>query len=282
MIKLWIKFTATVTLLATLITGSGCNAKTNNDSSESVSNSSISSTENTNPTEPLKNETVQIENDDYVIADEIEDIFTKEEFEELVDEFSEPYIENKINVDEDDLEKFVAIVNIDQLSEENPEFARELFGNETKEEYVNDAAKVIGMTYMFNHETYTKENSTDNFIDVSTAVYDESQREKIEIIEDYVTRIALVVDNDDEVNKLVEELLIALNSSQGELSYLDDGVGFGNQVNIALILNSIARNGLNKENRDWLQTLTSSEKYVSNIFTQYEGCSSAYTKKLTK
>lgn len=212
----------------------------------------------------------------------VDEILSDERFEKLVEEFSKPYIENNINVTEEDLEKFVSIVNIDELVEENPELASELFSTQTKEEYLNDAAKIIGMTYMYNHNNYMKDNNTDNFIDVSTAVHDEKQKEKIEKVEEYVDNIAEVTDNKDELNKLVEELLIALSDPQSELSYLDDGVGFGMQVDIALILNSIARNYLNQENRDWLQELTSSEKYVSNIFTEYEGCNTSYTRKLTK
>lgn len=220
---------------------------------------------------------------------EKKEILTTKRFETLVADFSKPYVKNNINVTTEDLVKFVSIVNIDELAEENPDLAEELFSAQKKEEYLNDAAKVIGMTYMYNHKVYTEENSTKNFINVSDAVHDEEQKQKIEKIEDYVTKISLKTNNEEELNNLVLEFLESLSDPQSELSYLDDGVGFGMQVDIALILNSIARNYLNQENRDWLQELTSSEKYVSNIFRVYEGCSTnsytsdtAYTRTRTK
>ena len=55
---------------------------------------------------------------------------------------------------------------------------------------------------------------------------------------------------------------------------MDDGVGFASQVNIALIADIFAAGYLNQENFDMLQILKTSEKYVSNIFSVYEGCSS--------
>ena len=224
----------------------------------------------TEPTELVivdATETIEIKNDE----------LTTEKFKQLVKDFSRAYIENNINVTETDLEKFVAIVNIDELVEDNPSLARELFAIQSKEEYLNDAAKVIGMTYMYNNNLYEKEKKTDNFINVSDAIYDEDQKAKIQMVEDYVSSIAHANGNKEEINKIVEEFLFSLSDPQSELSYLDDGVGFGMQVDIALILNSIARNDLNKENRDWLQELTSSEKYVSNIFTVYEGCNDFYS-----
>lgn len=223
----------------------------------------------TEPTELVivdATETIEIKNDE----------LTTEKFKQLVKDFSRAYIENNINVTETDLEKFVAIVNIDELVEDNPSLARELFAIQSKEEYLNDAAKVIGMTYMYNNNLYEKEKKTDNFINVSDAIYDEDQKAKIQMVEDYVSSIAHANGNKEEINKIVEEFLFSLSDPQSELSYLDDGVGFGMQVDIALILNSIARNDLNKENRDWLQELTSSEKYVSNIFTVYDGCNDSY------
>lgn len=211
------------------------------------------------------------------VSTDIDSIATKEEelstenFEKLVAEFAKPYIENGINVTTEDITKFVSFVNIDKLAEENPELASELFGTQTREEYLNDAAKIIGMTYMYNHNIYEKEQSTENFIRISDAVYG-PQKEKLQLVEEYVTKVAASQGNSEEVNKIVSDFLLNLSDPTRELSYLDDGVGFGMQVDIALILNSIGGNDLNQENRDWLQELTSSEKYVSNIFTVYERC----------
>lgn len=244
-------------------------------------NSRISNSESNVPT-ILPTETKTEATDPTIpVVEETNEILTTDNFNQLVEDFSEEYAENNINVTNEDLVKFVSIVNIDELAEENPELAAELFSVQTKEEYINDAAKVIGMTYMYNHNIYMKEGSTENFIDISAAVHDEDQKEKMEIVEDYVDDIAAATGDSEKVNEIVEDYLISLSDPQRELSYLDDGVGFGMQVDIALMLNTVASNDLNKENRDWLQELTSSEKYVSNIFAVYDECGNAYTNNYT-
>ena len=200
-------------------------------------------------------------------------------FETLVAEFAQPFVSNGLNISTEDLTKFVSIVNIDKLVEENPKFAAELFSIQTKEEYLNDAAKVIGATYSHNYMTFDKEVKTDNFIRISDAVYGE-QKEKVLIIEQYVDSIAKSRDSAEEVNRLVAELLVRMHCE--DLTYLDDGVGFGIQVYVELIRNYLAKDVLTKENYDMLSTMTDSQEYVSNIFTEYDRCLGINSKKLTK
>ena len=211
---------------------------------------------------------------------ELIDIFADDEFEPLTTENFEVLVSdyaNKYNkeyegiVTTKDIVKFVAITNIDMLSEDNRELANQLFGEQSKEEYLNDAAKLIGATVMYNFTKWNAESNTENFIRVSDLVYGE-QKDKMLKIEDYTDKIASAVNMDDKelVNKIVDEFLTDMNS--GSLSKLDDGVGFAAQVNIAVIADGIARNYLNKQNFDMFQVLKTSEKYVSNIFTEYEEC----------
>ena len=209
----------------------------------------------------------------------VDEGLSQENFEALVAEFAQPYVSNKVNVSTEDLTKFVSIVNIDKLVEENPEFAAELFSIQTKEEYLNDAAKVIGATYSYNYMTFDKEGKTDNFIRISDAVYGE-QKEKVLIIEQYVDSIAKSRDSAEEVNRLVTELLVRMHCD--DLTYLDDGVGFGIQVYVELIRSYLAKDILTKENYDMLSVMTDSQEYVSNIFTVYDKCLGTNTKKITK
>ena len=137
------------------------------------------------------------------------------------------------------------------------------------------------MTYTYNRNVFEKEQSTKNFLRISDSVYKE-QIEILKEIENYVDMIAENRNNAPEANRLISELLNKLGDPTSKLSYMDDGVGFGMQVSIELIRSYIAKDVINKENFDSLTLLTSSEKYVSNIFTAYDGCLKVNTKTLTK
>lgn len=207
---------------------------------------------------------------------------TTENFESLVSEYANKYSDEYDGVvSTKDITKFASIANIDLLSEENSELASTLFGNQTKEEYLNDAAKIIGATVMYDFNKWNSTLSTKDFIKVSDIIYGE-QKEQMIKIEEYTDRIASAVNKDDAdlVNNIVSEFLTDMNS--GSLSKLDDGVGFAAQVNIAVIADGIARNYLNKENFDMFQVLKTGEKYVSNIFTEYDNCVNSDTKTLVK
>ena len=229
-------------------------------------------------TEPTKG------NSDLGISNGIDGIVSKDEelnqenFEKLAAGFTKICLDKKLNISTEDVIKFVSIVNIDTLAEENPELARELFGTQTKEEYLQDAAKMIGMVYSYNYQIFENEGTTKNFIRISDSVYG-SQKEILKIVESYVDQIALVRNDAEKVNELIAELIVRLGDTQSELSYLDNGVGFGMQVCIELIRSYLAKDVISQENFDMLSTLTSSDEYVSNIFTIYDGCMNSYTRK---
>ena len=156
-----------------------------------------------------------------------------------------------------------------------------MFGTQTKEEYLQDAAKIIGMTYSYNYQIFEAEGTTENFIRISNAVSG-NQKKVLQVVESYVDQIALVKDNQDEVNKLITELLVRLGDPESDLSYVDDGVGFGMQVSIELIRSYFAKDVISKENFDMLTTLVPSDQYVSNIFTIYDKCVNTNSKVLGK
>ena len=197
-----------------------------------------------------------------------DEALSQENFEKIVAEYSKKYTDNSIDLTTEDLVKFVSIINIDELLEENPEFASKLFGTQTWEAYMDDAMDVIGATYGYNYMTYNKANSTDNFIWVSDCVYG-TQKEKMLIVEEYVRLIAGARGNKEEVNRLVTELLERLSS--GDLTNLDSGVRFGMNVYFELISSYFAKDDLTKENFDELTTIV--EMNLNNIMTEYKGCS---------
>ena len=213
---------------------------------------------------------------DTVIAEPIievqaEEELTTENFENMVATYANKYSNEYSVVSTEDITKFAVVANIDLLAEENPELIKEVAGEKTKEEFLNDGAKLIGATVMNNFNVWNATHSTEGFVKVSDVIYGE-QKDKMIKIEEYVDRIAAAANAGDKdlVNQIVSEFIIDMNS--GDLSKLDDGVGFVAQVNIAMISDGIARNYLNQENFDMLQILKTSEKYVSNIFTVYDKC----------
>ena len=250
-------------------------------------NTKGSNSSNNNENNSEINEMSDIKDIESVYDNKNKDVFngeyeelTDENFENLVASYANKYSNEYTNVSLEDIIKFAVITNIDLLAEENPELIGEVAGGKTKEEFLNDAAKLIGASAMNNFNVWNSTNSTEGFIRVSNIVYG-SQREQMLKIEEYVDRIADAANQNDAdlVNAIVEEFLIDMNS--GDLSKLDDGVGFAAQVNIAMISDGIARNYLNKQNFDMLQVLKTSEKYVSNIFTEYDKCMGE-VKTLTK
>ena len=209
------------------------------------------------------------------VVDEVpelaEDNSLMNEFETIVADFSNENSERLASISASDITKFVAIANIDYIVENDSELAKRLYSGQ-KEEDLNDAGKVIGAIVMHDYNVWSSSNSTEDLIKVSNVIMG-PQKEAMIKIEDYVDKIANAVNSQDSVlvNKLVREFLDDINN--GELSKLDDGVGFAAETHIALIADVIAKDYLDQENFDMLQVLKSAEKYVSNIFTEYATCS---------
>lgn len=195
----------------------------------------------------------------------------QDKFEDLAGSFTKKYGSKISSVSTEDIVKFIALTNIDNIYENNTELAKSLFDKDSSEEFFNDAFKVIGAVVMYDFNEWNQNNSTKNFIKVSDVVIG-SQKDKMIKIENYVDKIAKAAnDNNEElVNKIVSEFLNDMNS--GELSKLDDGVGFASQIYIAVISDGIAHNYLNQENFDMLQVLKESNKYISNMFAIYNEC----------
>ena len=229
----------------------------------------IETNENVNENETLEETESDNLSDNYIAL-------TEENFESLVGTYVTKNASKYSNISTEDILKYVALANIDEISENNSELASQLFNSESKEEFLNDAAKVIGATVMYDFNVWNQTNSTKDFIKVSDSIIG-SQKEQMIKIEEYVNKIADAVNANDKdlVNTIVTEFLENMNS--GDLSKLDDGVGFSAQVYIALISDGIAKDYLNQENFDMLQILKTSEKYISNIFAVYEKCNGGKT-----
>ena len=218
------------------------------------------------PDEPGTESTDTPETDEPTTNEPVEDdTLTTEEFENLVAQLAKALQDKNVNLTTEEITKFVAIINIDSLAEENPELAKELFKDSTKEEYIQEAAKTISETVMYNGKVFEEEKSTENFIRISDALYGEG-KEQLEVIEAYVDEIAKVYYDAEQVNILVSELITKL--ATGDLNNLDNGTQFGMQASIELIRSYIAKDVLSDVNRDVLTDITRLD--VSGIMSTYD------------
>ena len=195
----------------------------------------------------------------------VEETLTTENFENLVAQVAKNYQDKDVNVSTEDIAKFVSIINIDKLTKENPELAQELFGEKTKEQYIQEAARVIGETVMYNAKVFEETKNTEGFIRISDAVYGDSKEQMI-TIESYVDEIAKVYYAQEQVNPLATDLIKRLVT--GDLQNLDNGTQFGMQVSIELIRSYIAKDVLTDVNRDVLTDITRLD--VSGIMETYD------------
>lgn len=237
--------------------------------------------------------------DEIDVNNAIENIITEDEelntenFEKKVADFAKVLNDANINVNTEQVVKFVSIINIDKLCEENAELASELFATQTKEEYMTDVFTILGAIAQYNSNLYfdsDTKGTTNGFIRVSDAVIGNEEKEIITYYESYVDRMAeaSMKGDEEEVNHLAEEFHNVINDPTSDYSYVSDGIGLGLYSSIESMINTVSRDSsntyyLNEMNQNRLVILSHSEKYISNIHRQYEQCTTdVKTKSLTK
>ena len=277
--KGWVKFTSGVVAAALVLTGghfAGVGISNLVDKGKKTSTSqhgSVNPTETTAPVETTVPTETTVSNG--TIGPDVNEIKGKDEklsqenFEKLVVEYTKMYTDKNIDLTTEDVIKFVSIINIEELLEENPEFASELFGTQDVHAYLDDAMDVIAATYGYNYMTYEKEQSTKNFIRISDSIYGE-QKEKMLVVENYVDLIDEAKGDAEKINQLVDEMLVRLES--GDLTNLDSGVRFGMITYIELIRSYFAKDVLTSRNFDRLTVI--SETHLNNIKAMYTDCAS--------
>lgn len=240
-------------------------------------NPSASQSDSTKPSESTKNEPT-VPSTTPVESDEL----TDEKFEEVAAEFGKVINDAGINLETDDIVEFASIINIDKLCKDNYELAQELFGVQTKEEYLNETFKVLGQISQYNFDLYftsDTKGTTEGFIRVSDVVSGEKEKETIKYYESLVDAMAIAANekNADEVNRIAEEFCNSINDPTSPYSAVSDGIGLGLYSSINAMLNIVSRDVdgicyLSEVNTEKLVILSSCEKYISNIFRKYEGC----------
>lgn len=209
---------------------------------------------------------------------------TDEKFEKLVSDTYKTLRANGVNVTVEDVTKFVAVINIDQLAQDNPELLKRIIGTDKASEFITDAFKVTGAIKNRNYDIYKTTKSTDSLIRVSDFIFDKRAREDLILIESYVDRAHMGKGNKTQQNALVNELMDNIQRPDGKLADMEDGVGFASTVAFDSLINYVTFNNNNvriisNQNFSALMNHDSLELYLPNIYGVINECN---TKKLTK
>lgn len=272
--KGWVKFTSGAVAMAIFLTGGHF---TWVGISNLVEKGKKPTSSQTGTTEPTKDEPM-VPSTAPIVSDEL----TDEKFEEITVEFGKIIKETGINLVTDDVVEFASIINIDKLCKDNPVLAQQLFSIQSKEEYLTETLKVLGLISQYNYDLYFTSESkgtTNGFIRVSDIVVGENEKNTMLYYESLVDAMAVAANSKDtdEVNRIAEEFYNSVNSSTSQYSAVPDGIGMGLYSVINAMINVVSRDVdgvcyLNQLNIDRLVTLSSCEKYISNIFVKYDGC----------
>jgi len=209
---------------------------------------------------------------------------TDEKFNALVSYTYKTLRANGINVSVEDVTKFVAVINIDQLAQDNPELLKTIFGSEKASEIITDALKVTGAIKNRNYDIYQETKSTTKLIKVSDFIFDKRAKADLQFIEGYVDRANAVKGDKNAQNEIVEELMAEIQRPNGVLYDMEDGIGFASTVAFDSLINYVTFNKNNvriisNQNFSALMNHDTLELYLSNIYGTINECK---TKKLTK
>lgn len=249
----------------------------NNDSKKQSSTA-----ESTNPTKVTTNNGIEYDYENNVATIPTEGVvvepINKEKLEQLATNFTKYLADKKINVDTEDVLKFIVVTNLDTMMEDCPELVKEIMGTQSKEEFLGDAFNVIGAAMNYNFNIYEKEGKTDNFIRFSESVYDKTGKEHLLMIEEYVDKIALAKDNPEEQDRLVAEFIDVLYNPTKELENIEEGIGLASMLAINDMANHVtfvdSTCQISEENRGVLINHTNAELYIPGIFANLDKCQS--------
>ena len=107
--------------------------------------------------------------DEYVMSQSKDIVISQEEFEELAANFIKMLRDKGISESDltnEDIMKFVAIVNIENL---DPELIEVLRGDQDASQFITEGMAITGHVSAYNRNYYNKNHNTDGFINISDA-----------------------------------------------------------------------------------------------------------------
>ena len=172
-----------------------------------------------------------LENVDSLADEEYEEL-TDEKFYELCDSIYAEYKAEGLAVEKTDVIKYVMMVNIDKLAEDNPTLIDTIVGKQEPDEVVLDIFKILSSLMTENNSRYCAGGlGWDSLFMASTPIFDKTEKERVLEIEERIKEIVSVSGDKTEFNRLVNDLLMDMIDAKEECFNLEDGTGY-NVVNI--------------------------------------------------
>lgn len=167
-----------------------------------------------------------------ILVDENYEELTDEKFYELCDAVYSEYKAQGLAVEKTDVIKYVMMVNIDKLAEDNPNLIDTIVGKQEPDEVVLDIFKVLSSLMTENNSRYCARGlGWDSLFMASTPIFDKAEKNRVLEIEERIKEIVSVSGDKTEFNKLVNDLLMDMIDAKEECFNLEDGTGY-NVVNI--------------------------------------------------
>lgn len=194
-----------------------------------------------------------LENDGSLVDEEYEEL-TDEKFYELCDSIYAEYKAEGLAVEKTDVIKYVMMVNIDKLAEDNPALIDTIVGKQEPDEVILDIFKVLSSLMTENNSRYCARGlGWDSLFMASTPIFDKTEKNRVLEIEERIKEIVSVSGDKTEFNRLVNDLLMDMIDAKEVCFNLEDGTGY-NVVNILFNFIRINfSNLLDKQNRELIK-----------------------------
>lgn len=186
------------------------------------------------------------------------DEVSSEEFYQFAHDLYVNLVNEGLSVSEEDVIKYAMIVNIDQLSEVNPELRDEIVGIQDSDEVFQDANMVLSAIMSENSARWCERGlGMDSLIKASIAVINPKQKELTMEVENRMIECFANVGDSNKYNELVDKLLMDMLDQGNELFNFESGTGYNNMyININTIrLYDLVNNNLNDENSELIKYL---------------------------
>ena len=156
---------------------------------------------------------------------------TNEKFFELVEEIYGKYSSDNLDVTREQVTDYLMVVNMDRLATDNNELINTIVGDRNVDMVVANAFNVYSAILTENNDRYcAKELGFDSIITVSDTVFDKDEKETVINIENRVKEIVLAKDNNEEFNKLVNNLLMDMCDAEKDEFNMQSGVGYSTML----------------------------------------------------
>lgn len=159
---------------------------------------------------------------------------TKKDLNNLSNSLIKSFKEHKLTTEENDIKRLVYAFNINQIATYHPEYIEEMIDGDSIEEVSQDFNQALMDLNTYNGNIYRRDGNTDNFIYISSSIFDLSDKTKLKQVEDAFNDIAVTQDN-VELNNKVRNLLEQLMLPDNELANIESGPGYATYTMIELI-----------------------------------------------